>query len=67
MQGLDSLAVRCREYKEAGCKFAKWRSPLEINVAAGQPSDLVIEANMQVADSYSLWIAFLCCVKACGS
>lgn len=54
MQGLDSLAVRCREYKEAGCKFAKWRSPLEINVAAGQPSDLVIEANMQDLARYAL-------------
>ena len=37
MQGLDSLAVRCQEYKKAGCEFAKWRSPLEIDVAAGQP------------------------------
>eukprot|EP00192_Tetraselmis_astigmatica_P005643 CAMPEP_0117667872 /NCGR_PEP_ID=MMETSP0804-20121206/11216_1 /TAXON_ID=1074897 /ORGANISM="Tetraselmis astigmatica, Strain CCMP880" /LENGTH=442 /DNA_ID=CAMNT_0005475663 /DNA_START=18 /DNA_END=1346 /DNA_ORIENTATION=+ len=54
MQGLDSLAVRCREYKEAGCKFAKWRSPLEIDVAAGQPSDLVIEANMQDLARYAL-------------
>ena len=45
MQGLDSLAVRCQEYKKAGCEFAKWRSPLEIDVAAGQPSDLTIEAN----------------------
>lgn len=31
MQGLDSLAVRCREYKKAGAKFAKWRSPLQIS------------------------------------
>uniref|UniRef100_A0A061R8B5 fructose-bisphosphate aldolase n=1 Tax=Tetraselmis sp. GSL018 TaxID=582737 RepID=A0A061R8B5_9CHLO len=54
MQGLDSLAARCREYKAAGCKFAKWRSPLTIDVAAGQPSDLVIEANMQDLARYAL-------------
>ena len=28
MQGLDSLAVRLASYREAGCVFAKWRSPL---------------------------------------
>ena len=31
MQGLDSLALRCREYKKAGARFAKWRSPLQIS------------------------------------
>ena len=36
MQGLDSLAARCAEYKAAGIMFAKWRSPMEINVAAGK-------------------------------
>jgi fructose-bisphosphate aldolase class 1 len=25
MQGLDSLSARCKEYKAAGIKFAKWR------------------------------------------
>jgi hypothetical protein len=54
MQGLDSLAARCAEYKAAGCEFAKWRSPLEIDVAAGQPSDLVIEANMRDLARYAL-------------
>ena len=54
MQGLDSLAMRCQEYKKAGCEFAKWRSPLEIDVAAGQPSDLVIEANMRDLARYAL-------------
>ena len=24
-QGLDNLDVRCKEYKELGCDFAKWR------------------------------------------
>jgi fructose-bisphosphate aldolase class I len=54
MQGLDSLAARCREYAAAGCRFAKWRSPLTIDVANGQPSALVIEANMQDLARYAL-------------
>lgn len=54
MQGLDSLAVRCAEYKAAGCEFAKWRSPLEIDVANGQPSDLTIETNMRDLARYAL-------------
>ena len=54
MQGLDSLNVRCQEYKKAGCEFAKWRSPLEINVADGQPSDVTIEANMRDLARYAL-------------
>lgn len=54
MQGLDSLAVRCQEYKDAGCKFAKWRSPLEIDVAAGQPSEYTIECNMKDLARYAL-------------
>jgi hypothetical protein len=56
MQGLDSLAVRCREYKDAGCRFAKWRSPIVIDLESQQPSDLVIEANMQAS----------ICFYACG-
>ena len=47
MQGLDSLADRLREYKAAGCCFAKWRSPLTVDIAAGKPSQLAIEANMR--------------------
>jgi len=54
MQGLDSLAARCKEYRTAGCRFAKWRSPLEIDVENGQPSDLVIQANMQDLARYAL-------------
>ena len=45
MQGLDGLAGRCRGYRAAGCRFAKWRSPLTIDVAAGTPSALAIETN----------------------
>jgi len=52
MQGLDSLAARCKEYKAAGCQFAKWRSPLAIT--ASGPSDLAIEANMHDLARYAL-------------
>ena len=54
MQGLDSLNVRCKEYKDAGCQFAKWRSPLEIDIKNGQPSDFTIEANMRDLARYAL-------------
>mmetsp|Transcript_58175 Transcript_58175/g.185209 ORF Transcript_58175/g.185209 Transcript_58175/m.185209 type:complete len:388 (-) Transcript_58175:1190-2353(-) len=54
MQGLDSLAARCKEFKDAGCQFAKWRSPITIDLATGQPSDLVIEANMRDLARYAL-------------
>jgi|AntRauMFilla1563_2_1112583.scaffolds.fasta_scaffold208328_1 fructose-bisphosphate aldolase class 1 len=54
LQGLDSLAMRCKEYKAAGCKFTKWRSPIVIDVAAGQPSLLTIETNMQDLARYAL-------------
>lgn len=45
MQGLDSLAARCKEYYAAGCRFAKWRSPLVIGVD-GDISALAIQTNM---------------------
>ena len=54
MQGLDSLAARLEEYKKAGAVFAKWRSPMAIDEATGQPSDLVIEANMLDLARYAL-------------
>lgn len=52
MQGLDSLAVRCKEYKAAGAQFAKWRSPIVITATA--PSDVVIESNMRDLARYAL-------------
>lgn len=54
MQGLDSLAERLREYKAAGCVFAKWRSPLNIDIAAGKPSQLAIDCNMRDQARYAL-------------
>lgn len=54
MQGLDSLSVRAKEYYDAGARFAKWRSPLVIDVASGCPTDLAIKANMQDLARYAL-------------
>lgn len=54
MQGLDSLAVRCKEYYAAGARFAKWRSPLVISMSKGCPTDLAIKANMQDLARYAL-------------
>ena len=34
--------------------FAKWRSPMAIDEATGQPSDFVIEANMTDLARYAL-------------
>lgn len=54
MQGLDSLAVRCKEYYSAGARFAKWRSPLVIDIEKGCPTDLAIRANMHDLARYAL-------------
>lgn len=54
MQGLDSLAARCHDYYAAGARFAKWRSPLVIDVAKGCPTDLAIRANMHDLARYAL-------------
>jgi fructose-bisphosphate aldolase, class I len=54
MQGLDSLAARCKEYYAAGARFAKWRSPLVIDMKKGCPTDLAIRANMHDLARYAL-------------
>lgn len=54
MQGLDSLAFRCKEYYEAGARFAKWRSPFVINMGKGCPTYLAIQANMRDLARYAL-------------
>eukprot|EP00536_Pseudo-nitzschia_multiseries_P001694 jgi/Psemu1/234938/estExt_Genewise1.C_220014 len=54
MQGLDSLAVRCKEYYAAGCRFAKWRSPFVIDMEKKCPTDLAIKANMHDLARYAL-------------
>ena len=45
---------RDRRYYAAGCRFAKWRSPLTIDVAAGTPSALAIETNCRDLARYAL-------------
>jgi fructose-bisphosphate aldolase class I len=45
--------VRAAEYYAAGCRFAKWRSPLTIG-ADGDISDLCIKANMEDLARYAL-------------
>ncbi len=54
MQGLDSLAVRCKQYYAEGARFAKWRSPITIEVASGRPTDLAIKCNMSDLARYAL-------------
>lgn len=54
MQGLDSLAARCKEYYSQGARFAKWRSPLVIDVSKGCPTDVAIAANMDDLARYAL-------------
>jgi fructose-bisphosphate aldolase class I len=54
MQGLDSLGARCKEYYDAGARFAKWRSPLVIDMAKRCPTDLAIRANMHDLARYAL-------------
>jgi len=54
MQGLDSLAVRCRLYYSQGARFAKWRSPIVIDVSNGQPSPLAVKTNMEDLARYAL-------------
>lgn len=54
MQGLDSLAVRCKEYYNAGARFAKWRSPIVIDKSANRPTDLAVKTNMSDLARYAL-------------
>lgn len=44
-QGLDKLAERCAEYYKKGCRFAKWRAVLKIDVETGCPSECAIAEN----------------------
>ena len=41
-QGLDKLGDRCAEFYKKGCRFAKWRAVLKIDVANGCPSECAI-------------------------
>ena len=49
--GLDGLAERLREYKNAGARFAKWREVYALK--SGAPSDHGIEANAEMLARYA--------------
>merc|ERR1719243_325205 len=51
--GLDNLSDRCAKYYEQGARFAKWRTALQINVAAGCPTDLDIDVAAQDLARYA--------------
>lgn len=44
-QGLDSLGDRCAAFYQKGCRFAKWRAVLKIDVTNGCPSECAIAEN----------------------
>ncbi|KNC47964.1 fructose-bisphosphate aldolase class-I [Thecamonas trahens ATCC 50062] len=52
-QGLDNLDVRAAEYYAMGCRFAKWRAVLKIDVASGAPSALAIHENAVTLARYA--------------
>jgi len=52
-RGLDNLAERCAGYYKQGARFAKWRTALTINVAAGCPTDLAIDVAAQDLARYA--------------
>lgn len=54
MQGLDSLALRLKEYYDQGARFTKWRSPIEVDEAEGRPTRLAIESNMRDLARFAL-------------
>lgn len=52
-QGLDGLAERCAIFYEKGCRFAKWRCVLKVDVQGGCPSQLAIDENANVLARYA--------------
>lgn len=50
-QGLDDLLKRAKAYKAAGCKFAKFRSPLRIT--EHEPSALCVQETAYVQARYA--------------
>jgi fructose-bisphosphate aldolase class I len=53
-EGLDGLRERLKEYGSLGAEFAKWRAVIDIDTAAGIPSDFAIEANAHALARYAL-------------
>ncbi len=52
-QGLDDLDVRCKDYYNAGARFAKWRAVLKIDVESNLPSDLSMHENAVTLARYA--------------
>jgi len=50
-QGLDDLAIRCKEYYDGGCRFAKWRCVLTIGPHT--PSHFALLENANVLARYA--------------
>lgn len=44
-QGLDKLGDRCKAYYDKGCRFAKWRAVLKIDLDKGCPTECAISEN----------------------
>ncbi len=49
--GLDGLDKRCREYRDLGAKFTKWRAVIHIDETV--PTDKCIHANMEALAKYA--------------
>jgi fructose-bisphosphate aldolase, class I len=52
-EGLDGLRERLAEYAAMGARFAKWRAVIDIDVAAGVPTDDGIAANAHALARYA--------------
>lgn len=52
-QGIDDLDARCKEYYNAGARFAKWRAVLKIDMDKNLPSDLSIHENAVTLARYA--------------
>lgn len=50
-QGIDNLAERCKQYYEAGARFAKWRAVLRISEFC--PSELSVKSNAYTLARYA--------------
>lgn len=49
-QGLDGLAGRCKDFYNAGCRFAKWRAILKIG--NGLPSEMAVQETAHTLARY---------------
>jgi len=50
--GLDDLSTRCKQYKDGGAAFAKWRSVFTIQ--KGMPTEECIYKNCSILSEYAL-------------